>query len=137
MADDTLEPRSTVATLHRPEIDAQVDPQPYKDAGMMHTVPMPATGAPIKWAPAQPMQDKVNADVVAIFTDEETWAGPMHVVQALAQYRTHINPKAKLVADNFAATGSSVVEGREDGGVLRVVGFDTNVPNLIADFARE
>ena len=62
MADDTLEPRSTVATLHRPEIDAQVDPQPYKDAGMMHTVPMPATGAPIKWAPAQPMQDKVNAD---------------------------------------------------------------------------
>lgn len=88
--------------------------------------------APIRWA----AQNHVETDVIGIFTDEETWAGPVHVVQALMAYRQMLNPQAKLVSDNFVATGSSVVDGPEDAGVLRVVGFDTNVPALISDFAR-
>lgn len=54
----TLAPRSTIATLHRPEIDSQVDPQPYKDAGMMAK----PTGTPIEREPTQPIQAKVNPD---------------------------------------------------------------------------
>jgi len=88
---------------------------------------------PIRWA----AHNKVDVDVISIFTDEETWAGPVHVSQALKMYRDKINPKAKLVADNFVAVGTSFIEDKkEDGGVLRVVGFDTNVPALIADFAK-
>lgn len=53
-----LAPRSTIATLHNPAIDAQVDEPGYGRMGMTQK----PTGTPIEREPTQPIQAKVNPD---------------------------------------------------------------------------
>ena len=88
---------------------------------------------------ALPMQvaqaQGLEVDQFVIYTDNETWYGGQHPVQALADYRRSSGIDAKLVVVSMTATGFSIADPR-DPGMLDVVGFDTAVPQLIADFAR-
>jgi 60 kDa SS-A/Ro ribonucleoprotein len=73
-------------------------------------------------------------DVFVVYTDSETWAGTIHPVQALRQYREKTGIAAKLVVVGMASNGFSIADP-DDAGMLDVVGFDTATPQLIADFA--
>ena len=73
-------------------------------------------------------------DVFVVYTDSETWAGTIHPVQALRQYREKIGIAAKLVVVGMASNGFSIADP-DDVGMLDVVGFDSATPQLIADFA--
>jgi len=84
---------------------------------------------PILWA----LKNKVVLDVFQIYTDNESYAGNIHVSQALRQYRNEVNPQAKLVAIAMTATEYSVAD-QDDAGMLDIVGFDTSTPASIADF---
>jgi 60 kDa SS-A/Ro ribonucleoprotein len=70
-----------------------------------------------------------------VFTDSETWANPkLHPVQALRQYRRKVNPRAKLVVVAMTSAGFSIADP-DDAGTLDVVGFDSAVPEVMAQFA--
>jgi 60 kDa SS-A/Ro ribonucleoprotein len=72
-------------------------------------------------------------DAVVTYTDNETWAGGMHVIEALKQYRKFSGISAKNVVCGVTSTGFSIADPN-DPGMLDVVGFDSNCPALISDF---
>ncbi len=76
-----------------------------------------------------------EVDVFVIYTDSETWAGDVHPVQALRQYREATGILAKLVVVAMASNGFTIADP-DDPGMLDVVGFDAATPALVGDFAR-
>ena len=85
---------------------------------------------PMLWA----AENKVPVDIFCVYTDSETWAGDIHPVQALRQYRAKMGIGARLVVIGMVSNGFSIADP-QDGGMLDVVGFDTSTPSIIADFA--
>ena len=85
---------------------------------------------PMLWA----SEHKVAIDTFVIYTDSETWAGAIHPFQALVQYREQMGIPAKLVVVGMTSTGFSIADPT-DAGMLDVAGFDSAVPQLIADFS--
>lgn len=86
---------------------------------------------PTLWAIANRVRD---VDVFVVYTDNETWVGKIHPVQALAQYRRKFNPQAKLVTVGMVSNGFSIADPN-DAKMMDVVGFDTATPRVIRDFA--
>jgi 60 kDa SS-A/Ro ribonucleoprotein len=78
---------------------------------------------------------KREIDTFVIYTDSETWAGDIHPVQALRDYRRMSGIDARLVVVGMVSNGFSIADPA-DPGMLDVVGFDTATPQLISDFAR-
>lgn len=85
---------------------------------------------PFTWAAEQ----KRVYDAVVILTDNESWAGPIHVHQALRRYREQINPEARLIVASMTARPNTVADPK-DPLSLDVSGFDSTVPQVISDFA--
>jgi 60 kDa SS-A/Ro ribonucleoprotein len=86
---------------------------------------------PMRWA----AKHKVPVDVFAVYTDSETWAGPVHPFQALRDYRQTMGRDAKLVVVGMTATKFTIADPK-DPGMLDVVGFDAAAPLVMADFVR-
>lgn len=80
------------------------------------------------------LRDRLPVDVFVVLTDSETWAGRVHPVQALQQYRQQMGIAAKLIVVGMTATEFSIADPA-DAGMLDVVGFDTATPTIMADFA--
>jgi 60 kDa SS-A/Ro ribonucleoprotein len=78
----------------------------------------------------------LKVDAFVVYTDSETWAGLIHPVQALRQYRARTGIAAKLVVVGMVSNGFSIADP-DDAGMLDVVGFDTATPAVIADFIRQ
>ena len=72
-------------------------------------------------------------DTFVVFTDSETWAGNIHPVQALRDYRERMGIAAKLVVVAMASNGFSIADP-DDAGMLDVVGCDTATPTVLAEF---
>ena len=81
------------------------------------------------------LQEGWQVDSFEVYTDNETWAGPVHPVQALKTYRNQTGIAAKLVVQAFTATPFSIADPT-DAGSLDVVGLDAASPALVADFIR-
>jgi len=79
--------------------------------------------------------EEQEVDTFVIYTDSETWAGGVHPVHALDDYRVASGIDARLVVVGMVSNGFSIADPA-DPGMLDVVGFDTATPQLIADFAR-
>lgn len=75
-------------------------------------------------------------DAFIIYTDSETWAGGIHPVQALQEYRKTMNRNAKCIVVGMTSTGFSIADPG-DGGMLDVIGFDSSCPALIANFIKQ
>jgi 60 kDa SS-A/Ro ribonucleoprotein len=86
---------------------------------------------PMIWAAKQ----RVPVDLFCVYTDSETWAGAVHPVQALREYRQKMGIGARLVVVGMVSNGFTIADPG-DAGMLDVVGFDTACPAVIADFAR-
>lgn len=88
---------------------------------------------------AQPMLDalakKIKVDVFVVYTDNETWAGPKHPVQALREYRETTGIAAKLIVVGLTATKYTIADP-QDGGMLDVVGFDAAAPAVMSQFSK-
>ncbi|MEM9776123.1 MAG: TROVE domain-containing protein, partial [Chloroflexota bacterium] len=82
------------------------------------------------------LENRIPVDAFVIYTDSETWYGDIHPVQALQEYRQKMGIGAKLIVVGMASNGFSIADPN-DGGMLDVVGFDTAVPNIMADFIRQ
>ena len=82
------------------------------------------------------LEKKLKVDAFVIYTDSETWAGKIHPVQALREYRQKSGIAAKLVVVGMVSNEFSIADPA-DACMLDVVGFDTATPALIADFIRQ
>lgn len=87
-----------------------------------------------------PMRDatakNLAFDAFVILTDNDTWAGEMHPFEALQQYRAASGiHDARLVVVSMVANDYSIADPA-DPLMLDVAGFDSTVPNVIADFIR-
>lgn len=78
---------------------------------------------------------KLIIDVFVVLTDSETWIGKIHPAQALRDYRSQFNQRAKLIVVAMKSNGFTIADP-DDAGMLDVVGMDASVPALIADFIR-
>jgi len=87
--------------------------------------------APMTWA----TRHRVQADVFRVWTDGETWYGPIHPHQALEEYRQKMGIDARLQVIAISPTEFSIARP-EDGRELDVSGFDSAIPTLLADHAR-
>jgi len=79
------------------------------------------------------LKNHLMVDTFVILTDNETWAGQQHPVQALFEYRKRYNPQAKLVVLATTANGGTIVEPG-DKLSLGIAGFDAAIPGLIKQF---
>ncbi|XP_006822581.1 RNA-binding protein RO60-like [Saccoglossus kowalevskii] len=87
---------------------------------------------------AQPMlwarETKTPVDVFIIYTDSETWIGPVHPAQALLQYRKDMSLDSKLIVCAMASNGFTIADPM-DAGMLDIAGFDSEAPNVMQNFA--
>jgi 60 kDa SS-A/Ro ribonucleoprotein len=113
----------------------ELSPRWRLDRAMKAVSGLPFAGTdcslPMRWA----MNAGVEVDVFCVYTDSETWAGPVHPSQALREYREKTGIPAKLVVVGMVSNGFSIADPN-DAGMLDVVGFDTGSPAVMADFAR-
>lgn len=87
---------------------------------------------PMLWA----IDKGVAADAFLIITDNETWSGEVHPVEALKRHRQKFGKNSKLVVMAMTSTGFTIADPA-DGYSMDVVGFDTAVPDLVSNFIRE
>ena len=86
---------------------------------------------PMIWA----RRERLAVSGFITYTDSETWAGVIHPMQALRQYRQERVPDAKAIVCEMTSNGFSVADSN-DAGLLDLVGFDTATPAVIAHFLR-
>jgi 60 kDa SS-A/Ro ribonucleoprotein len=112
-----------------------ISPRQRLDDVVHQTARMPFGATDCALPMVEALKNGWEIDVFVVYTDSETWAGDVHPVQALRQYRERMGIAAKLVVVAMASNGFSIADP-DDGGMLDVVGFDAAAPSLIADFAR-
>ncbi|GMR47678.1 hypothetical protein PMAYCL1PPCAC_17873, partial [Pristionchus mayeri] len=86
---------------------------------------------PMEWA----KKHKKDFDVFIVFTDNETYFGDVHPFEALKNYRESSGINARLVVCGMTATNFTIADP-SDAGMMDVVGFDSAVPELIANFVQ-
>lgn len=74
-------------------------------------------------------------DSFELFTDGESWGGPVHTFQALNAYRKWSGNPAKMVGFQMTARPHTLSDPN-DAGMMDVIGFDTTAPAVVADFIR-
>jgi 60 kDa SS-A/Ro ribonucleoprotein len=79
------------------------------------------------------LNTKIKYDAIIILTDSETWAGQQHGLQALNAYRQTYNRDVKVVEVAMVANPSTTLPV-DDKNILRVVGFDASVVDVIQKF---
>lgn len=80
------------------------------------------------------LENGLKIDTFVVYTDNETWDGPIHVHEALKKYRKATGIQAKLVSVALTATEYSVADP-DDPLTLDVVGFDASAPRFISEFS--
>ena len=75
---------------------------------------------------------KLPIDAFVVYTDNETWCGSIHPIQALKQYQQQMGIPAKLISVATSATNITIAE--ESPFTMNVVGFDAAAPHIINDF---
>jgi len=131
--------RKAGRALHRGYVDGltplAVSPRQRLDdvVKTVSDLPFGGTDCALPMLYARVLQREI--DTFVLFTDSETWAGDVHPVQALRDYRSASGIDARLVVVGMVSNGFSIADPG-DPGMLDVVGFDTATPQLISDFAR-
>lgn len=86
---------------------------------------------PMRWA----TENRVNDfDAFVVITDNETWHGK-HPTNELKKYRQQSGRMAKLAVLGTSTSAFSIADPA-DAGQMDLVGFDANVPLVLADFVR-
>lgn len=106
------------------------------DAAMKYTDAINGGGTDCALPMVVAAQNKWAVDAFQVLTDSETWAGPIHPMKALENYRKVSNkPTAKLIVAAMVASPFTIADPK-DPHCLDVVGFDTNAPAVLSEFIR-
>jgi 60 kDa SS-A/Ro ribonucleoprotein len=132
MAFARREPNARILAFHDRIWPVDLTPQDRLDRAVSAIVREPrATDAslPMRYAREQ----NWDVDAFVLLTDNETWSGEQHPVQALTQYRQATGLPAKLAVVAMAANRYSIADPN-DAYQLDVAGFDSSVPAVLAEF---
>ncbi len=81
------------------------------------------------------IDNKLDVDVFAVYTDNETWAGRRGKPhEVLKRYNDTMGKQAKLVVVGMTATNITIAEPGNPL-MLDIAGFDTTTPSVISQFA--
>jgi 60 kDa SS-A/Ro ribonucleoprotein len=80
------------------------------------------------------IKHKLDVDVFVVLTDNEANTGYRHPFEALKAYRKKFNKNAKLAVLAFESNGFTIADP-SDSGMMDIVGLDSNVPKVLAEFA--
>lgn len=127
-----LNPRGYGYT-NRSVIPFPISPRERLDDLVRKTSYLPFSGTDCALPMIYAMENGKTYDAFIIYTDSETWAGNVHPSEALKDYRRTFVPDARLVVVGMTSNGFSIADPN-DAGMLDVVGFDTNTPNIISEF---
>ena len=105
------------------------------DVAMTKTTKMPMGGTDCSLPMLDALEKRMPVDCFVILTDSETHSGSIHPSMALQKYREEMEIPAKMVVVGMVGNGFTIADPN-DAGMLDVVGFDSAVPQLIADFTR-
>lgn len=80
------------------------------------------------------LEQKIAVDTFVVITDNETWAGGIHPMEALNTYRRLAKrPNAKLAVIALTATNFSIADPR-DRATMDFVGFSSDLPRSLEKF---
>ncbi len=129
------EPRHHVMGYSNTLVDVPISARMRLDQviATIDRIPMGGTDCslPMIWAE----KAKVAIDSIAIYTDNETWAGHVHPHKALQNFRRSSGRQTKLAVVGLTATEFTIADPT-DAGMMDFVGFDAAAPQLMADFFR-
>jgi 60 kDa SS-A/Ro ribonucleoprotein len=112
-----------------------ISPRQRLDNIVRYVDSLPASGTdcalPMLWA----TQNKIPVDIFVIMTDNETHGSSMHPKVALEVYRQKMGIPAKLAVCAMTSTEFSIADP-SDAGQLDLIGFSSDTPAVLADFAR-
>ncbi len=80
------------------------------------------------------LDKKLDLDAIIIYTDNETWAGNRASHDLLAEYRRKFNKDVKVI--EVAMVYNTFTNYPTDKNVIRTVGYDSNIPELITRFIK-
>ena len=80
------------------------------------------------------LQHKIPVDCFVIITDQETWHGQIHPMEALRRYRQEMGIDARLAVIGLTSTRFTIADP-QDPGCLDIAGFDSNIPSVLNLFA--
>ncbi|MDO5683102.1 MAG: TROVE domain-containing protein [Propionibacteriaceae bacterium] len=112
-----------------------ISPRQRLDDAIRTVADLPFGGTDCALPVLHALKHRQEVDTFVIYTDNETWAGTTHPHQALVEYREKMGIPARMIVVGMTATECSIADP-SDPGMLDVAGFDSAVPNLIADFSR-
>lgn len=76
---------------------------------------------------------KIKVDTFIVITDNETWAGRIHPMEALRAYRRESGIDAQLIVIGLTATRFSIADPA-DRGTLDIAGFSSDLPTIVEKF---
>jgi len=129
-----VEPNCAIVGYSNTLVELDISPrQRLSDAvRKISSLPFQSTDCRLPFRVAK--QEKWALDTVVSMTDNETWAGPQHMHQALADYRADSGIPARSIVLGMTATGFTVNDPADPLG-MDIGGFDGSVPQLISDFS--
>jgi len=83
----------------------------------------------------QALKNGWKLDYFEVHTDNESWTGDTHVVQAMNRYRKEVNPDVRMSVFAYTSTRNTLAKPGA-GYMLDVIGFDTAAPDIVSSFAR-
>lgn len=130
------EPHRHIVGFSDKLVDVNIAPGMRLDAVVrtIDAIPMGGTDCALPMLHAK--ERKLPVDVFVVYTDSETWFGKVHPFQALKQYRAATGIPAKLIVVGMVSNQFTIADP-SDAGMLDCVGFSTETPAVMADFARQ
>jgi 60 kDa SS-A/Ro ribonucleoprotein len=110
-----------------------ISPRQRLDDVVRRVTGLPFGGTDCSLPIVEALAHRWPVDAFVVFTDNETWAGPIHPAQALRDYRERMGIPARLVVVGMTSNGFTIADP-DDAGMLDVVGFDAATPQVLSDF---
>jgi len=105
------------------------------DSARIKTIGLPFGNTDCSLPMLTAMTRSIPVDCFAVYTDNETNSNSQHPSEALRMYRNKMSmPKSKLAVVAFTATQFSIADPK-DPYMLDFVGFDTQAPKALSEFA--
>lgn len=128
-----VNPSTLVVGFSHELVPLDVSPRRRLDDNIVAVQHVPAVSTNCALPMVYATEQGLYVDKFVVYTDNETWYGSPHPVQALDEYQRKYNKNAKLIVVGMTATGFSIADPTRNDN-LDVVGFDLATPNIIAQF---
>jgi 60 kDa SS-A/Ro ribonucleoprotein len=129
-----VEPQYYTVAFHTTAQAIDISPRQRLDDIVQTVDSMPKGGTDCAQPILAALRHAIPVDTFVIYTDSETWQGTIHPKQAIDQYRQKMGIPSKLIVVAMTANRFSIADPN-DAGMLFTIGFDTTVPQVIAEFS--